>query len=62
MEHRNGPRWVSRYFFWKTSIGKSNTPLLRMHPGTVYFGEGLIFVLVLSKFRGPLGGGCLRGA
>ena len=65
MECGNGPHthgWVRRSIGWPISIGKSNTPLLRMHPFTVSIGEDLICVLVLSKSCGPLCGGWPRGA
>ena len=40
-------------------IGKSNTPLLRMHLCIVSFGEGLIWILELSISRGLLDDGWL---
>ena len=57
VERGDGPQWVCRSFGWPISVGKSNTPLLQMHPVTVSFGEGLICLMLLNTSCGPLGGG-----
>ena len=49
--------WVRRYFSWAILIGKSNTPLLRMHSCIVGFEKVPVCVLESSKYRETICGG-----